>query len=94
MNFPAGTTTISEQVGQSLKESFGLRQRRSLPTCVSTPPQLSGGLTMAAAKSFFEKNLSQNLFASAAAAREFAAGPGDWIGGAAGTAIWSAVPLA
>jgi hypothetical protein len=41
---------------------------------------------MVAAKSFFEKNLSQNLFASVAAAREFAAGPGDWIGGVAGVA--------
>jgi hypothetical protein len=39
MNSPAGTTTISGQVSQSLKLSFGLRQRFSLPTSASIPRQ-------------------------------------------------------
>src|SRR5262245_40266207 len=34
MKVPAGTTTISGQVGQSLKVSLGLRQPRSLATCM------------------------------------------------------------
>src|SRR5262249_9413971 len=39
MNSPAGTITISGHVLQSLKLSFGLRQRFSLPTWVSMPSQ-------------------------------------------------------
>jgi hypothetical protein len=40
MNSPAGTTTISGHSGQSLKVSFGFRQRFSLPTSAATPSHL------------------------------------------------------
>src|SRR5437764_142352 len=43
MKLPAGTTTISGHSGQSLKLSFGFRQRFSLPTCASTPSQREDG---------------------------------------------------
>src|SRR5215471_2782497 len=42
MNSPAGTTTISGHVSQSLKLSLGFRQRFSLPTCATTPSHHAG----------------------------------------------------
>src|SRR5436190_22473138 len=42
MNSPAGTTTISGHSGQSLKVSFGFRQRISLSTWASVPSHREG----------------------------------------------------
>src|SRR5262249_14134281 len=42
MKLPAGTTTISGQLGQSLKLSLGFTQRRSFPMKVSTPSHWAG----------------------------------------------------
>jgi Caspase domain len=43
VNRPAGTTTISGQLGQSLNVSLGFKHRFSSPTFASMPSQRSGG---------------------------------------------------